>query len=74
MAGGGYSGRTEGLGMAGCFVLILPYLFGIGFIIEDFGYGGAPGWQVLLALIIWSVVTFSSAVAISRFVSVLRRR
>jgi hypothetical protein len=74
MARGGYSGPTDGLGLIGCLVLVLPYLFSIGFIIEDFGYGGAPGWQFALALVGWTAFAFGLAVAISRFAKLLKRR
>jgi len=58
MGRGGYNGPTEPLGLAGCFVVIPFFLFAVGFIIEDLGYGGAPGWQVLLALLLASIVAF----------------
>jgi hypothetical protein len=74
MGRGGYSGPTAGLGLVGCLLLVLPYLFGVGFIIEDFGYGGAPGWQFSLALIVWSALAFVLAVAISFLVKRLRQR
>ena len=74
MGRGGYSGPSEGLGLVGCLLLVFPYLFGVGFIIEDFGYGGAPGWQFLLALVVWSLLAFGLAFAISLLTRRLRRR
>ena len=72
MGKGGYSGDTEGLGLAGCLLLLLPYLFGIGFIIEDFGYGGAPGWELLSAFVMWTALAFGLAIAIPPLLRRLR--
>ena len=70
MERGGYSGPTEPLGLAGCFIVAPVFIVAVGLIIEVLGYGGAPGWQVLLALAVASVAAFFLARSIAQ---VLRR-
>ena len=69
MGRGGYTGSTETIGLAGCFVVAPFFLFAVGFIIEDLGYGGAPGWHVLLALLLASAVAFLVARGVAQVIS-----
>ena len=70
MGRGGYTGSTEPIGLIGCFVLIPFYLFGIVYIIEVYGFGGSPGWLVLLSVVLLSAFTMALALG---FGKVIRR-
>ena len=70
MKSGGYRGPEESLGLLGCAVLVVPYLFIVGWIIEEFGYGGRRFSEMLL---VWVAVTTAFFVIAQWLASVSNR-